>query len=134
MNSTLHPKWDPTPIQTKLGDSSRILCSRPRPFDSACFWKCSPQCMYPQSVCFCMCLLPGYLLKFFTAQCPDNSMLYMRSYESSGAMKTANTTEFQIFLFSKAFGHSCHWAVALSWTGRRTQGLFLPALKFALFL
>lgn len=134
MNLTLNPKCDPTPILTKLEDSSRILCSRPRPFDSASLFLEVFSTMHISTLCLLLHVSSSWVsTQIF--HCPSSWQL-MVIYEiiwKFWGHETANTTEFQIFLFSKAFGHSCHWAVALSWTWRRTQGSLSPCFKICSF-
>ena len=85
------------------------------------------------SACFSICLLPGYHSNP-AAQSSDNSGLCMRPYERFGAMKPCKTIEFQIFLFSKAFGHAASGQLQSSGLGGGPRVPFLPTSKSALFL
>lgn len=143
MDSSLHPI---------CGETGDIPCSHPHPhhvwgflgepmLQTKAFWfcvstyRCLSHCVYPSLCVFCLLWdVSSSCTSLQSLCCPKSWLTCVRSYKRLGSMKpcTPDTTEFQIFLFSKAFGHSCHWAGAVSWAGEENpefsfsqlQGLF----------
>lgn len=156
--SQITPFWDfiklTQPLLSRQGGSGEggIPCPYPHPHyvwrlleetvsQTKALWSCfsvsgSLYCVFillsVLPACLCMCLLLGHHSNPFTAPSPDNSGLRGDLTKGLGSWSCVNTAEFQIFLFSKALGQSCHWALALFWTGRRNQlpFFFLQSLPF----
>lgn len=100
------------------------------------FWFCLSHCVYPILCVFCLLWDVSFSCTSLQSLCCQKSWLTcVRSYKRLGSMKpcTPDVTEFHILLFSKAFGHSCHWAGAFSWGGE-SRALFLPTSRSVLFL
>lgn len=132
MHSTFHPVCGGTggihfPHLHIQEDSWGSLCSRPRPFDAAFLLL---EVFSTVHLSYFLCFLPALARLLpehhsnnpFTAPSPDMCEISQKAWDLKSC--TPPTTAFQLFLFAKAPGYSCHWAVA----GRRTQRSLSRAL------